>query len=166
MLLRESTTGLVADLRAASGGRLPQAVYLPDGGAELTAFAGALAGRGVRLLGSVQWGVADFSDAPALEGAWFAAPPPDRFVPFLDAFAARFGEGAGVVTALGHDAALMAAELGLAGALDRRGLTRPGGFTGVLGPFRFLEAGRCQRDLTVLTLEAGRIVAVGEVAGT
>ena len=166
VLLRESATRLVADLRAASGGSLPQAVYLPDGGAELTAFAGALSGSGVQLLGSVQWGVADFSDAPTLEGALFAAPPPNLFVPFLDTFAARFGEGAGVVTALGHDAALMAAELGNSGALDRRGLTRPGGFTGVLGPFRFLETGRCQRDLAVLTLEAGRIVAVGEVAGT
>ena len=166
VLLRESATGLVADLRAASGGQLPQAVYLPDGGAELLAFADALAGSGVRLLGSVQWGVDDFSGAPALEGAWFAAPPPDVFVPFLGIFSARFGEGAGVVTALGHDAALMATELGLAGALDRRGLTRSRGFDGVLGPFRFLETGRCRRDLTVLTLESGRIVAVGEVAGT
>lgn len=166
-LLRDSAEpGLVPALRAASGGTLPDAVLLPDGGAELIAFATALAGSGVQLLGGVQWGVGDVSGAAVLEGAWFAAPPPDRFVPFLEAFEARFGESAGIVTGLGHDAALVAAQLGQEGGMDRAGLTREGGFDGVLGGFRFLPDGRCQRDLTVLTLEEGRIVAVGEVAGT
>ena len=71
----------------------------------------------------------------------------------------------GAVTALGHDAALMATILATAGALDRRGLTRSDGFAGVLGGFRFLEDGRCQRDLTVVTVEGGQIVAIGEVSG-
>ena len=86
-------------------------------------------------------------------------------MPFLDTFQARFGEPGGLVTALGHDAALMAAVLGDAGTLDRRGLTRSEGFDGVLGGFRVLEDGRCQRDLAVVTVEGGQIVAIGEVSG-
>ena len=53
-----------------------------------------------------------------------------------------------------------------ASLLDRAGLTREGGFDGVLGRFRFREDGRCQRDLAVLTVENGRLVAIGEVTGT
>ena len=140
-------------------------MFLPDGGSDLIAFAAALSGAGPRLMGGVQWGVLVVAVVPGLEGSWFAAPPPDRFVPFLDTFQARFGEPGGLVTALGHDAALMAAVLGDAGTLDRRGLTRSEGFDGVLGGFRVLEDGRCQRDLAVVTVEGGQIVAIGEVSG-
>jgi len=165
-LLRDGGGGLAAALREAGGGTLPDAVFLPDGGPELVAFATGLAGSGVQLLGGVQWGVQDVAGVAELEGAWFAAPPPGAFVPFLDTFEARFGESAGIVTALGHDAALMTAALADAGRLTRAGLTRETGFDGVLGGFRFLEDGRCLRDLAVLTLEGGRIVAIGEVAET
>lgn len=165
-LLRDGAAGLASALRAAGGGLQPEAVFLPDGGAALIAFAEGLAGTGIRLMGGVQWGVLDVAGIPALEGAWFAAPPPDAFVPFLDTFEARFGESAGIVTALAHDAVLTAAELGGARALDRGGLTRPEGFAGALGRYRFLADGRCQRDLVVLTIEDGRIVTIGEVTGT
>ena len=70
------------------------------------------------------------------------------------------------MAALGHDATLMAAALNAEGALDRAGLTREDGFDGALGRFRFLDDGRCQRDLAVLTVENGQIVAIGEVTGT
>lgn len=167
VLLRDSAApGLVADLRAASGGSLPEAVFLPDGGADLLAFAGALSGNELQLMGGVQWGVQDLAEVDVLRGSWIAAPPTEVFVPFLEAFETRFGAPAGIVAALGHDATLMAAQLGNAGALTRAGLTREPGFGGVLGRFRFLDDGRCQRDLAVLTLEDGRIVSIGEVAGT
>lgn len=166
-LLRDSAApGLVSALSAASGGVLPDAVFLPDGGADLAGFAAGLSGSGVQLLGGVQWGVEDVGAVPGLAGAWFAAPPPPAFAPFLDTFAARFGEGAGVVAALGHDAALAAADLGGEGRLSRAGLTREAGFGGVLGRFRFLEDGRCLRDLAILTVEGGGVVAIGEVAET
>ena len=61
---------------------------------------------------------------------------------------------------------MTAALLGDAGALNRDGLTRKDGFTGVLGPFRFLPDGRCQRDLAVLSIENGEIVTLAEVTGT
>ena len=165
-LLRDEAAGTTAALREASGGTLPDAVFLPDGGDALLGFANALSGSGVQLMGGVQWGVVDPASSGALAGSWFAAPPPQPFVQFLDTFEARFGESGGIVTALGHDAAMIAALLSGAGQLDRDGLTRKDGFTGVLGPFRFLPDGRCQRDLAVLSIENGAIVTLAEVTGT
>ncbi len=158
--------GVVAALRAAGGGALPDAVFLPDGGTALRSFAAALRGSGVQVLGSVQWGVSDVTANGDLSGAWFAAPPPDLFLPFADRFEATFGEQPGVVAGLGHDAALMAVGLAAARAMNRKGVTRSAGFTGVLGAFRFLDTGRCQRDLSVLGIERGSITVLGEVAGT
>ena len=166
-LLREPAAGgLASALKQASGGRMPDAVFLPDGGAALQAFAAALKGSGVQILGSVQWGVSDVAGDGNLARAWFAAPPPDLFLPFADRFQAAFGEQPGTVAALGHDAALLAVGLGNARSLTRKGITRGAGFTGVLGAFRFSPDGRCQRDLTVLGIEGGSIVVLGEVAGT
>ncbi|NUB42767.1 penicillin-binding protein activator [Fertoebacter nigrum] len=166
-LLRDpGAGGLVDAIRQASGGTLPQAVFLPDGGATLTAFARALRGSSMQILGSVQWGVDDVTGDGNLAGAWFAAPPPDLFLPFADRFQVAFGEQPGIVAALGHDAALLAVGLGANRALNRRGVARAAGFTGVLGAFRFLDDGRCQRDLSVLAIEGGQITLLGEVAGT
>lgn len=166
-LLREpGQGGLIAALREAGGGQSPQAVFLPDGGAALEGFAADLSGSDTQILGSVQWGVDDVTANANLAGAWFAAPPPDLFVGFADRFQAAFGEQPGAVAALGHDGALLAVGLGNARALNRKGITREAGFTGVLGPFRFLEDGRCERALTVLGIENGEIVVLGEVAGS
>ena len=166
ILLRDPAAGgLVGALRKA-GGSLPQAVFLPDGGRTLAGFAKALAGSGIQLLGSVQWGVADPAADANLSGAWFAAPPTDLFLPFADRFQAAFGEAPGVVAALGHDAALMAMGLGQAKAVGRKGILRAGGFTGVLGPYRFQDNGRCQRDLAVLTQENGVLSVLAEVSDT
>lgn len=167
ILLRDpSEGGLLAALRQAGGGTLPDAVFLPDGGAALTEFAAALRGAGVQLLGSVQWGIADVTANGNLEGAWFAAPPPDLFLPFAERFEAAFGAQPGIVAGLGHDAALLAVGLGNARQMNRRGVTRAAGFTGVLGGFRFLADGRCLRDLTVLGVNSGSIFPLGEVSGT
>ena len=166
ILLRQGAGGIASELRAAGGGVLPDAVFLPDGGPALVDFAQALSGSGVQLMGGVQWGVQDVAGVAALNGAWFAAPPPAAFVRFLDDFQARFGESAGVVTALGYDAALLAAALGAARRLDRTGLIRADGFSGVLGRYRFREDGRCLRDLAMLTIDNGQIVAIGEITGT
>jgi branched-chain amino acid transport system substrate-binding protein len=143
-----------------------QAVYLPEGGATLAGFARALRGSAVQLMGSVQWGVADVTADENLEGAWFASAPPDLFLPFADRFQAAFGVQPGVVAALGHDAALLAVGLGDGRGVNRKGILRNAGFTGVLGPFRFVEGGRCQRDLSVLGVKGGSFSVLAEVTGT
>jgi branched-chain amino acid transport system substrate-binding protein len=154
--------GLVAAIGAGS----PQAIYLPEGGATLTAFARALRGSDLQLLGSVQWGMADVTADANLDGAWFASPPPDLFLPFAARFEAAFGTQPGVVAALGHDAALLAVGLGDGRSVNRQGITREAGFTGVLGPFRFADTGQCQRDLAVLGVRGGTYTLLAEVSGT
>lgn len=155
--------GLAAALRQGSGA--PEAVYLPEGGEVLATFARNLRGSGTQLLGSVQWGLGEVSTNPDLSGAWFAAAPPDLFLPFSDRFAAAYGEAPGLIAALGHDAALVAVSLAGARGLNRRGLTRQGGFTGALGPFRFQPDGRCERDLVVMTVNGGAYALLAEVTG-
>ncbi len=155
--------GLAAALQ--QGAEAPQAVYLPEGGETLAAFARSLRGSTTQLLGSVQWGLGEVSTNPDLAGAWFAAAPPDLFLPFSDRFAAAYGEVPGLIAALGHDAALMAVSLAGARGLNRRGLTRKGGFTGALGPFRFEKDGRCVRDLVVMTVDGGGYALLAEVTG-
>jgi ABC-type branched-subunit amino acid transport system substrate-binding protein len=166
-LLRDPAAGgTLGALRDAGGGVLPEAVLLPDGGATLAGFARALRGAGVQLMGSTQWAVADVTGLGDLDGAWFAAPPPDLFLPFADRYEAATGARPGIVAALGHDAALVAAGLGDARGLNRRGLQRAAGFTGALGAFRFQPDGRCLRDLAVLTVTGGQLEVLAEVAGT
>ena len=144
----------------------PQAVYLPEGGVTLAGFAKALRGSDLQMLGSVQWGVADVTTDANLDGAWFASPPPDLFLPFAAQFEAAFGSAPGVVAALGHDAALLAVGLGDGRGVNRQGIMRDAGFTGVLGPFRFTESGQCQRDLAVLGVRGGSYALLAEISGT
>ncbi len=166
-LLRDpAASGLVQALRVASGGVLPQAVFVPDGGGALAGFARGLRGSGMQIMGSVQWGIGDAAANGDLEGAVFAAPAPDLFQPFSDRTLATYGTEPGVVAALGYDAVLVALGLGDAGQLTRQGLQRKAGFTGVLGNFRFLKDGPCQRDLSVLGIRNGKIILRAEVAQT
>ena len=166
-LLRDpAAPGLVQALRSASGGVLPQAVFLPDGGSALAGFARGLRGSTLQIMGSVQWGLGDAAANPDLEGAIFAAPAPDLFQPFSDRYLAAYGTEPGVVAALGHDAVLVALGLGDAGSLTRAGLQRAPGFTGVLGNFRFGKDRSCHRDLAVLAIQNGKIVIRAEVAET
>lgn len=154
--------GLAAALNAGN----PQAVFLPDGGATLAGFAKALRGSDLQMLGSVQWGLADVTADANLDGAWFASPPPDLFLPFAAQFEAAFGSQPGVVAALGHDAALLAVGLGDGRGVNRRGIMRAAGFTGALGPFRFTDSGQCQRDLAVMGVGGGSYRVLAEVSGT
>ncbi len=169
-LLRDpGQSGLASALRQASGGVMPEAVLLPDRGAVLKSFARALHDTRVQVLGSTQWGLGDDTEIlgnPDLDGAWFAAPAPDQFQNFANRFLAAFGTTPGFVTALGHDAALIALELGRTGKMSRNGLLRGTGFDGALGHFKFLPDGRCKRDLSVLALKDGQITALGEVTDT
>ena len=169
-LLRDpARSGLAGALRDASGGVMPEAVFLPDRGAALQAFARGLKGSGVQIMGSTQWGLgadAEVLSNPDLDGAWYAAPAPDPFQNFANRFLGSFGTTPGFVTALGHDAAQVAMELGASGKMSRKGLLRAEGFNGALGHFKFRPDGRCTRDLSVLALKEGRVVALGEVTDT
>ena len=166
-LVRDPATGgSAAALRQASGGVMPDAVFLPDGGTALTGFARDLAGSGLQLMGGVQWGTAEVAANPDLAGAWFAGPPPEAFQTFSAQYETAFGTLPGLITALAYDAAMLGVELGNANGLSKAGLTRARGFDGALGHYRFNDGGTCRRDLAVMAIEGGHIVSLGEVTET
>ena len=158
-LVRSSAAGLVDALGGSAG--LPDAVYLPAADATLQPFAAALAGSGVQLIGSTQWSALDLESDPAFRGAWFAAPDPLRFAPFKEVFEAETASEGGIITGLAYDGTELLRVLGQRGQLDRKGLLNDDGFDGVLGPYRFLSDGLCQRGLAVLEVGAGEFSLIG-----
>ncbi|WP_176559404.1 penicillin-binding protein activator [Rubellimicrobium roseum] len=163
-VVTDSAGGLVEAVTAASGGARPDAVYLPVVGRAFAGQAEALAGTGAQLLGSDQWSAIEPYRIPALRGAWFAAPDPIRFEAFALALEERVATEAGIVAGLAFDAVEMARLLGRLGQQDRDGLLREGGFDGVLGPYRFLPSGQCERALAVLNVAEGATTLIGSPA--
>ena len=162
-VVTESASGLADAVAAASGGTAPDGVYLPIVGGAFEAQAEALAAAGLQILGSDQWSAIEPFRVPALRGAWFAAPDPIRFEAFALALEERVEAEAGVVAGLAFDAVEMARLLGRLGLQDREGLLREAGFDGVLGPYRFLETGQCERGLAVLNVAEGATTLIGGV---
>ena len=151
---------LLAALRKANGGVLPDALLLPDGGAPFVAVAQALRGSDVQLLGTLQ--ALDYAPASlaALDGAWLAAPDPAGFADFARAYEARNGTAPGAIAALAFDAMGIATAMRAAGVVDRDALLVPAGFRGVAGAVRFRADGSCARDLAILVAHpAGYTVA-------
>ncbi len=149
------TAGLIDRLRAASGGTMPDAVFLPVASGPFAAQAAALGGAGVQILGSNQWSTIEPWRTPGLRNAWFSAPDPIRFEAFALAFEEATGQTAGVVGGLAFDAAEMVRLLGRRAQQNAAGLTREAGFDGVVGPYRFLASGQCERGLAVLNVAEG-----------
>ena len=160
-VVTDSATGLAQAVAAASGGTMPDAVYLPLVGSGFEAQAAALSAAGVQILGSDQWSSIEPFRIDGLQGAWFAAPDPIRFESFALALEERGGTEAGIVAGLAFDAVEMARLLGRLGLQDRDGLLREAGFDGVLGPYRFLPTGQCERGLAVLNVADGATTLIG-----
>ncbi|WP_159456700.1 penicillin-binding protein activator [Roseivivax jejudonensis] len=158
-IVRGDAAGIGAAL--ANGGGTPDAVYLPAADGNLAPIARALSGLDIQLLGSAQWSALDLESDPAFNGAWFAAPDPLRFAPFRDAFAEATGSNAGIIAGLTYDGTELARTLGRQGRQSRRGLQAEDGFSGVLGPYRFLRSGLCQRGLAVLRVGSGDFALIG-----
>jgi len=163
-IVAASGAGLVAKLRDGNGGKLPDAVYLPVVGGPFEEQAAALKAAGVQLLGSEQWGTIAPYRIPALIDGWYAAPDPVRFEAFAIALEQAVKAEAGVVAGLAFDAVEMARILGRIGKQDKKGLLRDAGFDGVLGPYRFLPNGQCERGLAVLSVVRGATTLIGATA--
>lgn len=160
-IVTDSAGGMTDRLRQAFGGGLPDAVYLPVVGGAFDQQAAALNAAGVQILGSDQWSAITPYRVPSLYGAWFAAPDPIRYEAFAVALEEQTGTEAGVLAGLAFDAVEMARLLGRIGQQDRAGLLREGGFDGVLGPYRFTDAGQCERGLAVLSVQQGATTLIG-----
>lgn len=163
-VIAADASGLIENLRAAGNGRLPDAVYLPVVGGAFEAQAEVLSSAGIQILGSDQWSAINAPRIPALQDAWFAAPDPVRFEAFSIALQEQTDAQAGVVAGLTFDAVEMARLLGRIGQQNRAGLLREAGFDGIVGPYRFLENGLCERGLAILKVTDGATNLIGNTA--
>lgn len=139
------TADMMTGLRARDG-TTPDAVLIPSQGTIFDRLAPALMAEGIQPLTLLQ----GYALPDSLGGAWAAAPDPKGFFQFAELFRARFGMSPGYLTALAHDAVLIARQLAEANMLTAAGLTRAEGFAGVGGRYRFSADGFCRRDLVIL----------------
>lgn len=154
---------LIERLKVDGKGRLPDAVLLPGGSDNLAPLASMLAGTGMQLLGTVQWSRQNLSGFAALNDGWFAAPDPRTFTTFADAYQASHSGEPGILAGLAYDAVVMTQKLTLDEDLQRSGITRRGGFSGVVGDYRFTREGRCERDMAILAVDSSGVRVVDKI---
>lgn len=134
------------------------AVLLPEGGARLKALAPLLAYYDVdpdkvHFLGTGLWDEPGIGGETALDGGWYAAPPPAARADFEKRFRDLYRHPPPRLATLAYDATALAAVLGRGpGGADfsAAALTNPSGFSGVDGIFRLRADGLVQRGLAVL----------------
>ncbi len=134
------------------------AVLLPEGGARLKALAPLLAYYNidpdkVHFLGTGLWDEPGIGGETALDGGWYAAPPPAARADFEKRFADLYRHPPPRLATLAYDATALAAVLahGADGPdFSAASLTNASGFTGIDGIFRLRADGLIQRGLAVL----------------
>ncbi len=134
------------------------AVLLPEGGARLKALAPLLAYYNidpdkVHFLGTGLWDEPGIGGETALDGGWYAAPPPAARADFEKRFRDLYRHPPPRLATLAYDATALAAVLahGAEGPhFSAAALTNPSGFAGIDGIFRLRADGLVQRGLAVL----------------
>lgn len=144
-----------------------EAVLLADGGTRLTAVAPLLPfydidTKEIRVLGTALWDDPSITAEPALQGAWFAAPPPGGREAFRTRFQEVYGEKPPRIASLAYDALALAAVMVVEQPTDsafgdrfidifgEQALTNASGFAGYDGIFRFSFDGTAERGLSIL----------------
>src|SRR5690606_37215313 len=143
-----------------------QAVFVPEGGAELRALAPLLPyydidPRKVKFLGTGLWDDPSLTREPALEGGWFPAPPSEAHAQFVERYRRVYGAEPPRIASLAYDAVSLAVALSAKPEGERfsdQSLTTPDGFAGVDGIFRFLPGGQTERGLAVMEMRPGGAV--------
>ena len=142
-------------------GDLPyDALLVADGGERLANIAALLPfydvdPAKVRMLGTGQWDVPGLGAEPALLGGWYAAPDPAARAEFERQYSEAYGVKPPRLATLAYDAAALAAVLARSDGgpdFSTAAITRPAGFVGSDGIFRFLSHGVAQRGLAVLSV--------------
>jgi branched-chain amino acid transport system substrate-binding protein len=138
-------------------------LFIPEQADAMPAMAQALSAAGVnskkvQILGTGLWNDTRVLNLPALQGAWFAAPPNAGFTAFAARYRARFNSDPTRIATLGYDAASLAVALARRPGTDHFSqdvLTNRAGFNGVDGVFRFLPNGLNERALAILQINNG-----------
>jgi ABC-type branched-subunit amino acid transport system substrate-binding protein len=149
--------------RFASQGHDYDALFLAEGDGRLKALAPQLPyfnidPAQVKILGTGLWDEPGLGTEPALDGAWYAAPPPAARGAFEKRYQELYKSAPPRLATLGYDATALAAVLSRApqGAdFSPATLTNPNGFSGVDGIFRLRPDGLVQRGLAVLEVHRG-----------
>ncbi|MEX2200649.1 MAG: penicillin-binding protein activator [Dongiaceae bacterium] len=168
-----ATTDLAPYVERIAGARDSyDALLIPEAGDRLRLIAPLLLFYNVdpaekQILGTTLWSETRLGSEPALQGAWFAAPPLQSWERFDRRYRQLYGEPALRLGTLAYDATALAAALArgagpeavAAGAIyDRAALTQTDGFAGIDGIFRFRLDGSVERGLAVMELQDGGIV--------
>ncbi len=122
----------------------------------------AAAGRTLPvLMGTGLWDDINVMKYGALVGGYYAAPARGARARFEQIYLRQFGGAAPRLASLAYDAVALAItagrQLGPDGVTPAA-LTRPGGFTGINGLFRFTSAGMAERALPILQVQPGSAV--------
>lgn len=144
------------------------AVMLPEGGARLRAVAPLLPfydidTTKIRLLGTGLWDEPNIGAEPALQGGWFAGPPPLNARALAQRFEAVYGRKPPRIVSLAYDATALAALLArdtTADRFSRTALTADSGFAGFGGIFRFRPGGVAERGLAIIQIEPDSLQVV------
>lgn len=135
------------------------AVLVPEGGELLRTIAPLLPyyevdPAKVKFLGTGLWNDISLLKEPPLQGAWFAAPEPDKPAEFMQKFEALYGAKPPRIATLAYDAmALVVWRMRNPVAEERysiEALLNPRGFHGIDGLFRFKADGTVERSLAIL----------------
>ncbi len=138
-------------------------LFIPEQASAMPAVAKALSAKGIdsrrlQILGTGLWNDARVLSLPALQGAWFAAPDNAGFEAFAKRYRAKFNSDPSRVATLAYDSVSLAAALARnqgANPFSAAVLTKPSGFNGADGVFRFKPNGANQRALAVLQVNNG-----------
>ena len=155
LIQNSGTNALILD--ADSAGALPVfAQLLPENG---------ITGQSLQLMGLTRWDQTSdqVRSNPGLQGAIFAMPDTAAATAFGQRFVAAHGATPHILAGKAYDGVKAVGTLlrtGERDALTRGKLTRPAGFSGANGIFRFLTDGTNQRGLAIAELKDGQVIVV------
>ena len=148
--------------RETLGGVPFDAVLLPEGGQLLRALAPLLPyydvdPKEVKFLGTGLWAEDKIGREPSLVGGWFAGPTPGASDAFKAHYQKLYKQAPPTLATMGFDAVALAVALSRSPSSDPfapREITRPEGFAGLDGIFRFHRDGLNERGLAVIEVKA------------
>ena len=140
------------------------ALLIGDSGERVARIAAQLAyydisPANVTLLGNLRWqDESALLRDPGLQGALWAAWPPDDVAQFQQRFADVYGRSPATLAVLAYDATALAVLLARnQPRFTRSQIADPQGFLGGAGIFRLLPSGLAEHGLAVVTLDGGRV---------
>lgn len=113
-------------------------------------------GQKPQILGTGLWDERSAVNYPSLNGAIYASPSPVKKDKFERDYRRNYGRSPDTLTSLGYDATAMIISLARQGMKPTaQALTRPEGFEGYDGYFRFRPDGLIERSLAVIRMNKG-----------